>query len=214
MSATQDETLFKRAFPEAHPQNLPSTAWQPHVKVYQLRTNRNPRAAVYRFADGEAVGLSDTGENYWQRMIDEIARTPDTKHAIITYKDVLKWKLNDEASDLSELDNIIATAHYGNHRVGFDTDFQDPDHLCILFAPELPITKLYGEEACLFSLAMFCLVFLLGHFCGLLRRFPADCLGSLIGCFCGFLRISRLTSPIIELTFMSKKSRKKETIHA
>ena len=137
MSATQDEVLFKRAFPEAHTQNLLSTAWQPHVKVYQLRTNRNPRATVYQFTEGEITGLSDTGENYYQRMIDEIARTPDTKHAIITYKDVLKWKRNEEASDFSELDNIVATAHFGN-LVGLDTDFQDADHLWVLFSPEIP----------------------------------------------------------------------------
>ena len=137
MSATQDEVLFKHALPEAQTQNLPPTAWQPHVKVYQLRTNRNPRATVYRFEDGKTVGLSDTGESYWQHMIDEIARTPDTKHAIITYKDVLKWKRNDEASDFSELDNIVATAHFGN-LVGLDTDFQDADHLWVLFSPEIP----------------------------------------------------------------------------
>ena len=137
MSATQDEVLFKRAFPEAHTENLPPTAWKPGAKVYQLRTNRNPRATVYQFTDGTIAGLSDTGENYWQLMIDEIARTPDTKHAIITYKDVLKWKRNDEASDLTELHNIIATAHFGN-LVGLDTEFQDADRLWVLFSPEIP----------------------------------------------------------------------------
>lgn len=40
---SEDETLFKRAFPEAQKQNLPPTAWKLHVKVYQLRTNCNPR---------------------------------------------------------------------------------------------------------------------------------------------------------------------------
>lgn len=137
MSATQDEVLFTRAFPEAHTQNLPPTAWQPKAKVYQLRTNRNPRATVYRFKDGKASGLSDTGESYYQRTIDEIACTPDIKHAIITYKNVLKWKRNQEASDLTELDNIIATAHFGN-LVGLDTEFQDADRLWVLFSPEIP----------------------------------------------------------------------------
>ena len=36
----------------------------------------------------------------------------------------------------SELDNIKATAHFGN-LVGLDTEFQDADVLWILFAPEL-----------------------------------------------------------------------------
>ena len=83
MSATQDENLFKRAFPEAQNQNLPPTAWKLHVEIYQLRTNCNPRTTVYQFTDGEITGLSDTGESYYQRVIDEIART-SAKHAIIT----------------------------------------------------------------------------------------------------------------------------------
>lgn len=70
-------------------------------------------------------------------MIDEIACTPDTKHAIITYKDALKWKRNYEVSDFLQLDNIVATAHFGN-LVGLDTDFQDADHLWVLFSPEIP----------------------------------------------------------------------------
>ena len=74
MSATQDEVLFERAFPEAHTENLPPTAWKPGAKVYKLRTNRKPRSTVYQFTDGTITGLSDTGENYWQLMIDEIAR--------------------------------------------------------------------------------------------------------------------------------------------
>ena len=137
MSATLDLDLFKRAFPEAHTEDIPPTAFVNGTKVYQLRTNRNPRATVYLVEDAEVVGLSSTGENYWQRMIHEIARTPATQHAIITYKLLFEWKQNEETSDLSELDNITATAHYGN-LVGLDTDFQDADTLWILFAPEIP----------------------------------------------------------------------------
>ena len=137
MSATLDLDLFKRAFPNADTQQTPPTAFAQGAKVYQLRTNRNPRKTVFRFENGEPVGLSQSGESYWQLMIHEIARTPDTKHAIITYKPVFEWKAAEEASDLTELDNIVATAHYGN-LVGLDTEFQDADVLWILFAPEIP----------------------------------------------------------------------------
>ena len=141
MSATLDLDLFKRPFPEAHTEDLPPTQWELGAKVYQLRTNRNPRATVYQFVDGEAIGLNDTGETYWRMMINQIANTPDTQHAIITYKQVLEWKRNEEASDLTEFDNIVATAHYGN-LVGLDTEFQDADTLWILFSPEIP----HGNE--------------------------------------------------------------------
>ena len=141
MSATLDLDLFKRAFPEAHTEDVPPTQWTDKAKVYQLRTNRNPRATVYNVVDGEIKGLSDTGENYWRMMINQIANTPDTKHAIITYKQVFDWKNNEVAADFSELDNIIATAHYGN-LVGLDTNFQDAETLWILFSPEIP----HGNE--------------------------------------------------------------------
>ena len=146
MSATLDLDLFKRAFPEAHTENLPHTEFHPKVNIYQLRTNRNPRGTVYEFGerfkpDGTlvkvAVGLNETGETYWRMAIDEISDSPDPKHSIITYKQVLDWKRNEDASDLTELDNIIATAHYGN-LVGLDTDFQDTDVLWVLFSPEIP----------------------------------------------------------------------------
>lgn len=141
MSATLDLDLFKRVFPEAETENVPSTAFAEGSKVYQLRTNRNPRKTVFRFDNGNAVGLSDSGESYWRQMIDEISRTPDKKHAIISYKKIFEWKAAEEASDLTELDNIIATAHYGN-LVGLDTEFQDADVLWVLFAPEIP----HGED--------------------------------------------------------------------
>ena len=150
MSATLDLDLFKRAFPEAQTENAPPTAFLNGAKLYQLRTNRNPRTTVYNTVNGEVVGLSDTGENYYQRMIDEIARTPDTQHAIITYKDVLNWKRNEEASDLTELHNITATAHYGN-LVGLDTDFQDADTLWVLFAPEIPDYEITWRAKMLFG---------------------------------------------------------------
>jgi len=143
MSATLDLDLFNRPFPKAHIEDLPPTAWHTAATRYQLRTNLKPLTTVYKFKKRKkkkkrkAVSLSATGEHYWRMMVDEIARTPDIKHGIITYKKVLKWKRNEEASDLSELDNIVATAHYGN-LVGLDTDFQDVETLWILFAPEIP----------------------------------------------------------------------------
>ncbi|MYG00520.1 hypothetical protein F4212_15500, partial [Candidatus Poribacteria bacterium] len=137
MSATLDEELFTRTFPKAHTNNLPPTEWKPPSVTYQLRTNRNPRATVYKFIDSKPASLSTSAEKTWQLMINEIRNTPNTKHAIITYKQILEWKQKEEASDFDTHDNIIATAHYGG-LVGLDTEFQNADVLWILFAPEIP----------------------------------------------------------------------------
>ena len=47
-----------RAKTSAHTQDLPPTQSANEAKVYQLRTNRNPRATVYQFTDREITGLS------------------------------------------------------------------------------------------------------------------------------------------------------------
>ena len=152
MSATLDLNLFKRAFPNAHTEQIPPTHWAAGAKVYQLRTNRNPRSTVYKMENNKPTGLNPTGEKFWQRMMKEIRNTPDKKHAIITYIQLLEWKMNEVASDLTEHENIVTTRHYRG-LTGLDTDFKEVDVLWVLFAPEIPsyekewvAKKLYGND--------------------------------------------------------------------
>lgn len=137
MSATLDEILFKRVYPHAHIENLTHTQLQAGAQIYQLRTNHNPRGTLYEYENQTPVRLSETGESYWKRIIADIHQNPDTAHAIITYKQVLDWKNNQIASELAELDNIVATAHFGN-LVGLDTDFETAEVFHIFGSPEIP----------------------------------------------------------------------------
>lgn len=177
MSATLDETAFRRAMDSRqikrgdvtfHDTGL--TEWHPEAKVYQLRTNRNPRATVFApktqqasAGEGERrVGaggwnaseterqtmpagseglLSPTGEYYWGLVAEDLKKP---KRGLITYKALLEAKA-------SELEGL-PTANFGG-LVGLDTHFKDVEVLHILFSPELPPSAvefkakmLYGND--------------------------------------------------------------------
>lgn len=144
MGASLDEVLFKRGLPQTEFYNQPSVKWHEGAELYQLRTNRNPRSTVLN-DDGT---LTNSGQLYWDMMLTEIDKTPDTKHAIITYQCLL-----DTEFDVIIRDNVVATAHFGNLK-GLDTTFEDAEVLWILFSPELPPTEIewrasfyYGDDA-------------------------------------------------------------------
>lgn len=138
MSATLDETLFRRCFDTRqekrgdvtfHDTGL--TAWHPEAKVYQLRTNRNPRATAYN-PKGERVDgelLSSTGEFYWGLVAEDLTAE---NRGLITYKALLQ-ALEKEGG----IRPSVQTANFGG-LVGLDTRFKDVDVLHILFSPELP----------------------------------------------------------------------------
>ena len=131
MSGTLDFDLFKRIFPDSELFDVPAANWVDGAEFYQLRTARCPRATVCELDDNyEFKDLKPAGLALWQLMLAEIERTPELKHACISYKSVLEWG----KFELSELQ--VVTANYGG-LVGLDTDFRDVDVLWVLFSPEV-----------------------------------------------------------------------------
>ena len=148
MSATLDESFFRRCFDNRqekrgdvsfHDTGL--TAWHPEATVFQLRTNRNPRATAYTpkgvRVDGEL--LSATGEFYWSLVADDLK---NENRGLITYK----AQLENRASELEG----IPTANFGG-LVGLDTHFKDVEVLHILFSPELPLSEVDFKAKTLFG---------------------------------------------------------------
>ncbi|MYI35258.1 MAG: hypothetical protein F4118_02370 [Acidimicrobiaceae bacterium] len=138
MSATLDETAFRRAMDSRqikrgdvtfHDTGL--TEWHPEAKVFQLRTNRNPRATAYT-PKGERVEgdlLSPSGEFYYGLVAEDLK---NENRGLITYK-ALRQALEKEGC----IRPSVQTANFGG-LVGLDTRFKDVDVLHILFSPELP----------------------------------------------------------------------------
>lgn len=136
-AATLQETLIKRIFPDIHFYDANATEWGAGAGVFQLRTNRNPRATVlkqvekYR-ADGEKVweydGLNATGEFFFQQAIDFIKAHPNDLHGVLSYQSVI------EAEKESLDARGVRTAHFGN-LAGLDEAFDGVKYFHILFCP-------------------------------------------------------------------------------
>lgn len=153
MSATLDGALLPRAVPDSEMHDLPPVDWKAGAEVYQLRTHKAPRRTVYELekveVDGKEkwvpIGFSDTGQRLWHLVEQEIRSTPDKKHGIISYKQVLEW-IQPEIEELE----IEAVANYGG-LVGLDTKFENVDTLWLLFAPEVPPSELEWNARMVFG---------------------------------------------------------------
>jgi len=146
MSATLEGELLRRALPDAEMHDLSPVDWVDGARVYQLRTHKAPRRTVYaRDDDGDLIGFSATGQRLWHSVEQEIRSTPEKKHAIISYKQVLEW-IKPEIEELE----IEAVANFGG-LVGLDTKFENVDTLWVLFSPELPPSEVEWRAKMLFG---------------------------------------------------------------
>ena len=147
MSATLNEKFFRTAFAIRNAKrgdvgfiNADDTDWHPEAKVFQLRTNRNPRHTLLVREQNDTgawiyTGFSDTGQRFFDAILESVSANPDLHHALISYK----WVVETHATAL-EAQGII-TGHFGN-LVGLDSHFMrdtdTPIVLHILGAPETP----------------------------------------------------------------------------
>ena len=147
MSATLNKNFFSTAFAIRNAKrgdvgfiNADDTDWHPEAKVFQLRTNRNPRHTLLVREQNDTgawryTGFSDTGQRFFDAILESVSANPDLHHALISYK----WVVETHATAL-EAQGII-TAHFGN-LVGLDSHFNrdtdDPIVLHILGSPETP----------------------------------------------------------------------------
>ena len=166
MSATLNQTFFEKAFQARQGKrgdvgfiDADDTEWHPDAKVYQLRTNRNPRSTLstaekIKGTDGKErwhyTGFSTTGQQTYDAILESAKTNPHRRHALISFK----WVIDTHADALQEA-NII-TGHFGglvglDQHFGRDTD--TPIDLHILGAPEVPpheterrFKLLYGDR--------------------------------------------------------------------
>ena len=162
MSATLNQAFFEKVFEARQKKrsdvgfiDADDTEWHPEAKVYQLRTNRNPRSTLLTAEKDEKgkwhyTGFTATGQKEYDSVLKCVKANPQYPHALISYK----WVIETHADELKEA-NII-TGHYGG-LVGLDTHFggdtDTPIVLHILGAPEVPpyeterrFQLLYGDR--------------------------------------------------------------------
>ena len=147
MSATLIKYLIGRVLPGVKFFDAVTTEWEQGARVFQLRTNKNPRGTVLNLEKTEDQPvLSRTGEFYYQCVLDCIKAHPHEKHAVITYKSV-----REEKKEALEAMGVV-TAHFGN-LAGLDKLFEDVTRFHVLFSPEVTpdgITflakKIFGDD--------------------------------------------------------------------
>lgn len=147
MSATLKEQFFSKAFAirEARHGDIgfidaDDTDWHPEAKVFQLRTNRNPRHTLLKREQNDNgawiyTGFTDTGQRFFDAILSSVKASPQKTHALVSYK----WVVENHADEL-EANGIIA-GHFGN-LLGLDQHFKrntdTPIVLHILGSPDTP----------------------------------------------------------------------------
>ena len=162
MSATLNKAFFEKAFAVRQAKredvgfiDAADTEWHLEAKVFQLRTNRNPRRTLLTREKNDKgqwhyTGLTDTGQQALDAILQSARDTPERQHALISYKFVTETYAEQIA------DAGIITGHFGG-LVGLDSHFnRDTDDgivLHILGAPHAPpdVTEhhynlLYGDQ--------------------------------------------------------------------
>ena len=127
MSATAEtELIADKVFTDREVQVVEAepARWEESNEVFQLCTAKAPRATVLDSNDN----LKGFGQRAWDAMVEEIERTPDKTHAVITYK-CLQERYN--------LPSNVVTGHYGAVE-GFNERFADCSVFWFLFDPRLP----------------------------------------------------------------------------
>ena len=99
--------------------------WQDGNQVFQIKNGKYPRTSVL---DTDKK-LNKTGNKIMDAVIAEIERTPDKKHAIITYKCV--------ADSYKHAYPQVTFAHYGATE-GENEKFADCDVFWVIFDPRIP----------------------------------------------------------------------------
>ena len=161
MNATLNKDFFMKVFETRQEKradvgfvDASGTEWHPDAKVYQLRTNRNPRATLLETQTDAETGrkkqdgtLTPTGQRYFDGIVESLmGRSPDKKHAVISYKSVIA-----KHSEVLQEMGVI-TGHFGG-LVGLDTLFKGIDVLHVFGAPEIPPSAtekraalMYGDD--------------------------------------------------------------------
>lgn len=165
-SATIDTELVRRAFSEDEVGVIDgkATAWHEGAKVYQLETNRNPRATALlkekgkkpydtrlseeeRNTEAEQTELRASGKATMDRALMHIQNNTAGQVGLISYKSVMEVYQ-------AELEKAgVPVANFGNLQ-GLDTRFQECTDLHVVFSQQPPPHEiewqsqlLYGNDA-------------------------------------------------------------------
>lgn len=128
MSATAEvKIIASKVFPDRYIEIIDAepAKWEQDNQIFQIKSGKYPRASVLDKEDN----LNATGTKLINIALSEIKRTPQKRHAIITYKKTADHYTNAYPQ--------VTFAHYGAAE-GENERFRDCDVFWILFDPRIP----------------------------------------------------------------------------
>ena len=148
ISATLSKQQLRKVFPDEkadviHAEPAP---WLVGNQVFQMRTGTYPIETILDYdRTWDAIGLSETGLRFFQRICAEIERDPSVNHAIVTYLDVVK-----QLKPIAEKENVCFVAGMKETRK-FETDFEKAEVVWIVGTPRSEPDTIWRRAQILFG---------------------------------------------------------------
>ena len=110
-----------------HPEPTP---WVSENRVFQIRTGIYARQTILNLGSNwDVIGMSKTGQCFFSGIRAEIERDPNVKHAIITYRSLLR-----RLEGIAEKENVCFVTDFKETR-RFEPAFQEAEVIWILGVP-------------------------------------------------------------------------------
>ena len=132
MSATLSEQELHKAFPGEEIEFIHTnpTPWVAGNQVFQIRSGVHTLKTLLDYdSTWDVVGLSKIGEQFLLDICTEIERTPNVKHAIITYPPVIE-----QLKDIEDKENVCLLRDFQN-LYNSETDFEAAEVVWIVGTP-------------------------------------------------------------------------------
>ena len=132
ISRTLPNPHLHRVFPDevieiVHPEPTP---WVVGNRVFQIRTGIYARQTILNLGSNwDVIGMSKTGQHFFSGIRAEIERDPNVKHAIITYRSLLR-----RLEGIAEKENVCFVTDFKETR-RFEPAFQEAEVIWILGVP-------------------------------------------------------------------------------
>ena len=132
ISSTLSQQQLRKSFPDdktavIHSEPAP---WLAGNRVFQMRTGTYPMETISDYDNTwDAVGLSETGLRFFERICAEIERDPSVNHGIVTYNDAVT-----HLKHLAKKENVCFVARHKETRE-CETDFEAAEVVWIVGTP-------------------------------------------------------------------------------
>ena len=148
ISVTFSEQDLHKIFPDDEIKviHTRSTAWLPDNKVFQIRTGNYPRQVILDYnSNWDVIGMSETCQRFFLRILSEIDRNPSVKHGIVTFKAIAK-----QLAYIVEKENVCFVTDFKSTRK-LESSFEEAQVIWIVGIPNWASHLIWQRAQILFG---------------------------------------------------------------